>query len=140
MCQASPGRFLGYLPAYLNDRINPPNSSNAVEGQGRDMSVRGKRRKKRGGKGGKKSGSESGGELVSEGPLMAHFGKYLFSLATNFLHAPSQRVQWLVAAGVRASGWDACCLCHNAVLATSCVSRSHSSPCTCPPSLLASHN
>ena len=100
MCQASPGRFLGYLPAYLNDRINPPNSSNAVEGQGRDMSVRGKRRKKRGGKGGKKSGSESGGELVSEGPLMAHFGKYLFSLATNFLHAPSQRVQWLVAAGV----------------------------------------
>ena len=117
MCQASPGRFLGYLPAYLNDRINPPNASNAVEGQGRDMAVRGKHHKKRGSKRGKKSGSESGGapggvELVSEGPLMAHFGKYLFSLATNFLHAPSQRVQRLVAAGVKASGWDARCLCH----------------------------
>jgi hypothetical protein len=36
--------------------------------------------------------------------VLEHFGKYFFSLATNFLHAPSPEVQRLVAKGRAASG------------------------------------
>ena len=82
----SPGRFLGYLPAYLNAR-------QALDAHREGLLSRSVRRGKRGRKG------KGGGVLES-------FGPFFFSLASEFLHAPSLGVQKRVAKATKASRVD----------------------------------
>lgn len=78
----SPGRFLGYPAAYLNVR-------QALEAHRATLLAA--RRGQRGRKESKKGG------------VLESFGPFFFSLASQFLHAPSRGVQKRVATAARAS-------------------------------------